>query len=472
MADVRQILKQIKDPEHPDNNLHAHITNVTAKLMLDNPKNAFTVFEEYSQRVKETGFSLNSLHDEHSANRFREPYKQINDQAQKLTTFIGKIMTGTPDDPQEPGPTGYVPNTLEEMKLFEQIGIYFGEELTYILHKSLTRLAIDKQVKKVRLWGKIHGSQRDYFVAEGVAEGAAEDGELPPNVETRGSGVNKLNYWVTNDPLEPWIELPILHPKHIVQSRRIKHIFTGNLEADVISNPAFPGKEKHLLKCQIVRIAHSTTLVPKGLYKVKEDDPRDVEDEEEGKAQLPAPNDIASLENWLHNTPAILKEGRLVHFEVEVPEDQDKEVFMKKIVDKDPFEDRLKPLSKDKPLAGAAKAWSIRVLGDTRYYANRDKKEAINLGIVAIKSQIWPGSVTLYSSKQWTSFYLGYGFKGTGTNYAFENPHYVQSEPADKEEFVVIFPAEKEKDPAQADKGADKQDDDAKGDDGADGDNQ
>jgi hypothetical protein len=45
-----------------------------------------------------------------------------------------------------------------------------------------------------------------------------------------------------------WTELPIIQPHHIVTSRRIKYIFTGNLEADVISNPFFFGKEKHLLK--------------------------------------------------------------------------------------------------------------------------------------------------------------------------------------------------------------------------------
>ena len=30
-------------------------------------------------------------------------------------------------------------------------------------------------------------------------------------------------------------------------SRNIKHIFTGNLNADVITNPYFFGQEKHLV---------------------------------------------------------------------------------------------------------------------------------------------------------------------------------------------------------------------------------
>lgn len=51
--------------------------------------------------------------------------------------------------------------------------------------KSLTKLSAVKQTKQVKLWGKILCSGKDYYVAEGVADGA-DDGELPPNVEPRG----------------------------------------------------------------------------------------------------------------------------------------------------------------------------------------------------------------------------------------------------------------------------------------------
>jgi hypothetical protein len=86
-------------------------------------------------------------------------------------------------------------------------------------------------------------------VAEGSADSAVDDGELPPNVEPRGTGVNRLNYWVTTDVLSgEWTELPLLYPHHIITARKIRYVFTGNLEADVISNPYFFGKEKHLLK--------------------------------------------------------------------------------------------------------------------------------------------------------------------------------------------------------------------------------
>ena len=92
-------------------------------------------------------------------------------------------------------------------------------------------------------------------------------------MEPRGQqGVNKMDYWVTNNLLEEWKELPVVSPEQIMLSRQIKHIFTGNLEENVWTNPFFFEKEKFLLKAQIVRISHSTTIVPKNFYHLTDDD--------------------------------------------------------------------------------------------------------------------------------------------------------------------------------------------------------
>lgn len=131
--------------------------------------------------------------------------------------------------------------------------------------KKKQRLCIGKSLKQIKFWGKIIGSKKDYFVAEGISEEAGDQGELPPNVELKGSGVNKLNYWVTNDSnflnnfrfftisysvsviFGDWIELPLLIPEQLISARKIKYMFSGDLERDVIINPYFFGKEKHLV---------------------------------------------------------------------------------------------------------------------------------------------------------------------------------------------------------------------------------
>lgn len=56
----------------------------------------------------------------------------------------------------------------------------------------------------MRLWGKIRGTEKDYYVAEGkveAVEGGEEGAQLAEDAEARGSGVNVFVYWVTNSAM-------------------------------------------------------------------------------------------------------------------------------------------------------------------------------------------------------------------------------------------------------------------------------
>ena len=117
----------------------------------------------------------------------------------------------------------------------------------------------------MRFWGKIYGTQKDYWILEGQLESSEEDKE-ENTMEKRGEGVNRWVYWVTDNLLDDWIQLPDVKPQHLLVARLIKHVFTGNLNATIDSNPSFPGKERHFLRAQIARITHGTVIVPKGLY--------------------------------------------------------------------------------------------------------------------------------------------------------------------------------------------------------------
>jgi hypothetical protein len=125
--------------------------------------------------------------------------------------------------------------------------------------------------ERMRFCGKIFGTQKDYWIACGELL-SGEEFAVEKNIEKRGEGVNKLVYWVTDNPLNDWIQLPDACPEHIVVARQIKHIFTGDLNATFQSNPHFPGKERHLLRAQLARIFASTAIVPKGLFEVVEED--------------------------------------------------------------------------------------------------------------------------------------------------------------------------------------------------------
>ena len=72
--------------------------------------------------------------------------------------------------------------------------------------RSLKSLAKSSGATNVRFWGKILGTERDYYIAEGTCEAGQDDSENKPgDFEARGSGINKLAYWATNSPLENWV---------------------------------------------------------------------------------------------------------------------------------------------------------------------------------------------------------------------------------------------------------------------------
>ena len=98
-----------------------------------------------------------------------------------------------------------------------------------LLQKSLKKLAKNSGSPSIKLWGKIKGTEQDYYVAEGSL--AADEGaEVPEGVEARGSGVNEFVYWVTNSSTGEWTQLPDLKPSDILNARSIKVNLSGHLD--------------------------------------------------------------------------------------------------------------------------------------------------------------------------------------------------------------------------------------------------
>ncbi len=68
----------------------------------------------------------------------------------------------------------------------------------------------------------------------------------------------------------PWVKLPIVTPAQIFQARLIRHFFTGDLNKEILSYPAYPGTEKNYLRAQIARISATTHVSPAGKFKFSE----------------------------------------------------------------------------------------------------------------------------------------------------------------------------------------------------------
>ena len=233
------------------------------------------------------------------------------------------------EDAPETPPVCAIQDLVAEARIFAWAGISFGQQESYLLQKSLQKLAQEQNCSFLKFFGKVRCTQMDYYIAEATAEGGEEaaeqsgaeavEEEKDPAMEDKGTGVNKYSYFVSTGAFSGWKRLPDLTPKLVDAARHIKVLFSGDLERDIICNPFFFGKEKHLLRAQIARIAHSTQIVPAGTYKLNEESEREIdqfEPEEDSKVDpLPSTTQAANLSKWVHFNASILNCCRTTHMD-------------------------------------------------------------------------------------------------------------------------------------------------------------
>lgn len=307
---------------------------------------------------------------------------------------------------------------------------------------SLKRLMNTSGAAELRFWGKIFGVNKSYYVVEGVLPGAGKEAARPKEVEPRGKGVNKLTYWVADNVLEDWIELPDVTPAQIQAARNFKKLLTGDLNAVVDTYPPFPGKERHLIRAQIARITHATVIVPKGVYKLNEEDPNIIEIEEE--ISVPNYDDLLSDESWQHLHAKILNAGRVQHAEPEITpgEEVDPEEIKAKLMEEDPEVTPLRGINDDDPFPGHEKSWIIKLIGDNQQYGMKEGEGNNCYGVNVLRSLRWPGAVTVFKSGRWANIYVGDAVKAGQRSFFPAAPEDMMGEPEDPMEQFEPHPKE------------------------------
>uniref|UniRef100_A0A7S3ZE21 Radial spokehead-like protein n=1 Tax=Lotharella globosa TaxID=91324 RepID=A0A7S3ZE21_9EUKA len=250
-----------------------------------------------------------------------------------------------------------------DMGLAIWAGCNIGSDNVTLLSLAMRELAVKHRLEQVRFFGKVSGTQKDYYIIECACppEFVAEDkkrvgeeikkakaaktpaAELDHS-EQWGTGVNAFAYFVATDPgatVEGWTMLPRCQPVWIRTARSMRRLFTGYLEGRVGGYPHFPWGEAAYLRARIAEISHSCLVAPSGAF-VKDEELEDanaikindeyfqqasqaepgddvkkpenlwVRDEERAKeAHAPVANVASSAENWTHIMPA-LREGKEV----------------------------------------------------------------------------------------------------------------------------------------------------------------
>ncbi|CAD7928651.1 unnamed protein product [Amoebophrya sp. A25] len=388
-----------------------HMKDLLKKIATtENAEKAFHALEVYSRNLKSAPAKPKSC--------FDHPLTENEIEMKKTKTeIVKKIATDPKDEEGNLLPICALPNFCEENDLLNWAGVGFGSGKANSVMNSLRHFAATTEgLKKVRFWGKICGSEADYYVAEGQLEAAGEEDPENPMFEPLGTGANTFAYWVTNSITTPsWVRLPDVTPSAIVAARSLKKVFSGNLEAKVVSMPFFGEPEKVLLRAQIARITAETVLNVQGYLSVSEDDGSIAETEE---FVFPSQDVLKQHSGWMHCVPHILKTGRCSYLEIDAeaePEAYEAQE-LKKL--RDPMQDQLRGIN--------TRDWAIRAHAGAA---------------LSVRSLKYPGAVCVTKGSAFCNVYVGYGLK-RGQDFFYCAPPDVQDEPADVPECAEPTPAD------------------------------
>lgn len=423
--------------------LQEHMREILKEICTLHKDDGYDKFEQISTFVREKNTKLNFQYskEEHTVPRCFE-----------LTPTEEKVLTEHAlKNPKEAKLIdNYMEDVLLQSKLLEWGGVSFGDEEWYKIRMAMKKILIGNNCEYLRFFGKIYGINSDYYILQGILKNYPIK-VTNPYVERRGNeGINRYTFWVSNSILEAWYELPDITHEQLVASKNFKYFFTGDLNSKVKSFRSFPGKEMHLLKCQIVRILHSSCIVPKEYLKANEKYTEILENKvftynDEYKPSL-AFDEMKAIDGdaWVHEHAYILPNGKVID-----PTVTEGAVDRCRTINEDEGY-KVKEGEGDNMTETDLKYWKVKIVGDQMIH-NRANGDPIVHAIVLIRNTRWPGTLTAWKEGNFANIYIGFGYKAVGSPYSPTQLGKIDKDPNDTTEQKEPFP-EKEPPPPEEEK--------------------
>lgn len=417
-----------------------HMRELIKEIVTCHTKDGYENFEKISQFVREKNTKLDFF-------QFKQPEKDIK-RVTILTPDEEKILTNFATKKKRPAKliNNYMEDILAHSKLFEWGGVSFSEEQWYKIRMAMKKILAENDCEFLRFFGKIFGKNADYYIIQGLPKKYPMQNPTP-HVESRGNeGINRYTFWVSSSVLETWTELPDITKEQLVTSRYFKYIFTGKLNNSVNSFVPFPGQEKHLLKCQIVRILHSSSIVPKGLYKLSENFKEQLEGkvtefDEEFKSPTFEEMKSPEAESWVHEHAYIFPNGKVIDPEVEAQVER-----LKGVNEDEGY--KVKEGEGDNAEEKDMKYWRVKVVGDPIMH-NKPNGDPITHAVVLIRNMRWPGTLTVWKEEKYANIYVGFGVKAIDANYYPTQILKVDKDPREPVDNKEPFPEKEPEKPAE-----------------------
>ena len=421
-----------------------HMRELIKEIVTSHQQDGYDKFEKISMFLREKNTKLDNF-------QYIHPEK-IKKNIINITPLEKKVILEEIKKSDKPIKqlNNYMEDIISQSELLEWGGISFNEIEWYKIRTAIKKLLVENNCEFIRFFGKIYGINSDYYIIQGLPRNYPMKNP-PIHVESKGNeGINRYTFWVSNSPLEYWYELPDITPEQLVTSRKFKYYFTGNLNSKVKSFISFPGKEMHLLKCQIVRILHSSCIVPKGYLKISENFKEQLEGkvseyDEEFKSPSFEEMKAPEGENWVHEHAYIFPNGKIIDPSIETQVDR-----FKSISEDEGY--KIKEGEGDNINEIDVKYWKIKVVGDNMMH-NRANGDPITHAIILIKNTRWPGTLTVWKEEKFCNIYVGFGSKAIDSNYFPTQIDKMDKDPNELEEQKEPFPEKEHPKPEEKKEG-------------------
>ena len=401
-----------------------HLNELIKEIVSLHKEDGYDKFEEISMYIKKNMTKLTLEY---------EPYPYIPKKLVILTPKEEKVLNQASNIKVKKVKeiNNYMEDILLHASILEWIGINFNQTEWYKIRLAMKKILVENNCEYIRFFGKIYGINSDYYIIQGIVKDYPMKNP-PKHVESRGNeGINRYTFWVSNSILEYWNELPDITHEQLVRSRLFKYIFTGDLNSKVKSFVSFPGKEMHLLKCQIVRILHSSCIVPKGFQKLSENFKDQLEgkiteyDEEYKPLSFEEMKD-PEFANWTHEYAYIYPNGKIIDPSIETQVER-----MKGIGEDEGY--KIKEGEGEEVQETDVKFWKIKIFGDQMSYVIPEK-DPVTHAVIHIENERWPGTHTVWKEGQFCNIYIGFGVKNVDECYYPTQLEKIDKDPEDVNE--------------------------------------
>ena len=412
--------------------LSTHVQELVKEICTLHPKDGYDNFETISLFTRELNTNLNF--------QFTKPQTIIKPLF-NLTDKEQQILQSLPKTQKVKIVDHYMDDILTHAKLFEWGGISFSDDEWFKIRIAMKKLLTTNNCVTIRFFGKIYGINSDYYIIQGTPrhyqmpappseEEKVDESAQKEYEEIKGyEGINRYTFWVSNSLLESWYELPDITHEQLRIARMFKCHFTGNLNSKVKSYRPFPGKEMHLLKCQIIRILHSSSIIPSGYLKTNDNYKEPLTGkvaEYNEEYQPPSFDEMKSPEfdKWVHEEAYIFPNGKII--DTSITEGQ---------------VDRFRVIAEDegyKVKEGEGenvneidkKYWKIKVVGDQMVH-NKGEGDPICHAVILVRNSRWPGTLCVWKEGKFANVYVGFAIKETDAPYSPTQFGVVDKDPED-----------------------------------------